>query len=556
MSQVNRTLKGVGVSPGRSAAAVVVATPPAPPGTSATTDTPEEARERILEAGETVRAQLDRAARATEGQARSVLEATAAIAIDPSFLDSACDLARNGVGTARAVWEAAGRIIDDLTALGDPMAERSRDVADVRDRIVAVLSGSPGPDVVPPDHPFVLVAGDLAPADVAMLDPAKVRGLVTMRGGPVSHTAILARAMGIPTVMGVKEAVGLRTGTIVVVDGSAGTVTLDVSPEDALLATRPPRQPRPLAGPGRTADGRPIALMANVGRPDEAQIAATAGAEGIGLLRTEFCFLGRREAPEVYEQVAEYRAVFAAFPGRTVVVRTLDAGSDIDLPYLTTHPAPNPALGARGVRAFADDPQVLDDQLAAIAEAAEQTEADVWVMAPMVTTVDEAVDFARRCGRHGLTTPGMTIEVPAAALRAESILANMAFASMGTNDLTQYTMAADRRVSDLSHLCTPWQPAVLELVTLSCRAAEHHDRPMGVCGEAAADPALAVVLVGLGVTSLSMTTRALGDVGAVLASVTMDRCRELAEVALASSDAEKARESVRAGLPILADLGL
>ena len=548
-------LTGVGVSPGRGAGPVVVVLPPAPPPATATDEAPDEAERRITAAGASVRTQLERVARGASGPARDVLEASALMATDRSFLSSARSLVHDGVGAARAVWEAAARIVDDLRGLGGPMAERARDVEDVRDRIVAVLQGLPGPDLPEQGRPFVLVAADLAPADVAMLDAHQVRALVTARGGPMSHAAILARALGLPAVVGVTGATAIPPGTVVVVDGTAGTVTVDASPAEVADA-RIVATGRRLVGRGATADGHHVPLMANVSRVEEATTALESGAEGIGLLRTEFCFVGRRRPPTRTEQAEVYRQILDTFPGRIVVVRTLDAGSDVALPFLPHAEEANPALGVRGLRAFADDARVLDTQLGAIADAAAGSQAHVWVMAPMITTVDDAEQFVARCAAHGLTTAGAMIEVPAAALLAGPILTGAAFASVGTNDLTQYAMAADRLAPELAHLCTPWQPAVLSLVATACRGGRDTRRPVGVCGEAAADPALAPVLVGLGAASLSMSSRALGDVAAVLASVTLAECTELAALAMGAPSADAARTAVRARLPVLAELDL
>jgi len=549
------TLTGVGVSPGRGVGPVVVVLPPAPPGAGTATEPLDAAEQRIAAAGATVRAQLERVAGAATGPARDVLEASALMATDPSLLGSARALVHDGVGAARAVWEAAARIVDDLRALGGPMAERARDVEDVRDRIVAVLQDLPGPDLPEQGHPFVLVATDLAPADVAMLQTRPVRALVTARGGPMSHAAILARALGLPAVVGVHGATAIPNGTMVAVDGVAGTVTVDASPAEVSDVPAVPRRRR-LEGRGITADGHHIPLMANVSGPDEAAAAVEAGAEGVGLLRTEFCFVGRRRAPGRAEQAETYRRILDTFPGRTVVIRTLDAGSDVALPFLSHSDEENPALGVRGYRAFTTDPGVLDTQLSAISDAAAGSPAQVWVMAPMITTVEEAEQFVARCSAHGLATAGAMIEVPGAALLAGPILDRTAFASVGTNDLTQYTMAADRLAPELAHLCTPWQPAVLALVRTACQGGLDRARPVGVCGEAAADPALAPVLVGLGAASLSMSSRALGDVAAVLASVTRAECAELATIAVGASGAQSARSQVRARLPILAELDL
>lgn len=552
-----RTLTGVGVSAGRGAGPVVVAPPRVPAAPGPGVGPVGGDIEAVAVAAQAVRAELESAAAAAEGDARAVLAATAMMATDRTLLDAAQDLVRDGVPAARAVWDAATRIMSDLRGLGGPMSERAWDVADVRDRIVARLTGRQAPVVAQPDTPFVLVATDLTPVDVAMLDVRLVRGIVTARGGPVSHTAILARALGIPTVMGVHGAARLTPGTSVVVDGGAGTVTVRPDPAEVAAAEDARNVIRRFDGHGHTADGVAIPLLANVGRPEDAAAAAAAGAEGVGLLRTEFCFLGRRTPPTADEQAEAYLQVFTEFAGRPVVVRTVDAGSDSGVPFLApTADEPNPALGVRGIRAFASDGAVLEAQLGAVADAARRSGALVQVMAPMVTTVAEVVAFAQACARHGLDTVGVTVEVPAAALRAGSLLRHAGFASIGTNDLTQYAMAADRAAPQLAHLCTPWQPAVLELVAAACRAGTETGRPVGVCGEAAADPALAVVLVGLGATSLSMSARALGDVAAVLAATTSEHCRRLATEALACDGADEARAAVRAGLPVLAELGL
>ncbi|MFH5822387.1 phosphoenolpyruvate--protein phosphotransferase [Georgenia sp. AZ-5] len=554
-------VRGVGVSPGLAAGPVARLAPPAgepavshlPAGADAD---PEAAR--IAEAARTVAADLTGLAATVDGERRNLLETTAQMATDPALLKAAAAQVREARVTApRAVWDAAGRVAEQLRALGGYMAERARDVGDVRDRIIAELTGAPVPGVPRRPEPFVLVAADLAPADTALLDPAQVRAVVTAEGGPTSHTAILARALGIPAVVGAGDGVaGLADGRIVLVDGGAGTVTPDPDEAAVRRANERAAQVRTFDGRGRTADGHLVALLANVGDPAGARAAAAAGAQGVGLFRTEFCFLDRAEEPGVEEQVAAYRPVLAQFPGRKVVVRTLDAGADKPLPFVTDTAEANPALGVRGLRTARRAPEVLDHQLRAIAAAAAAEQADVWVMAPMVATVAEAEDFVAACARHGLPMAGVMVEVPSAALLAGPILARAHFASIGTNDLTQYAMAADRTLGSLADLTDSWHPAVLQLVAATCRGGAQQDRPVGVCGEAAADPALAVVLVGLGVSSLSMTPRALPDVAAVLAATDLQRCRELARAAVDAESAESARAAVRAGLPVLAELGL
>ncbi|MBO3084562.1 phosphoenolpyruvate--protein phosphotransferase [Cellulomonas fengjieae] len=555
-------ITGIGVSPGRVVAPAVlmpgpVPEPPAgrrlPPGTDYAA-----AATRISAASEVVRAALDAAADQAQGDSADLLRTTAAIAADPMLVaDAERRVVDDRLVPERAVWEAAAAVSAQFEALGGYFAERTRDIADVRDRLVAELTGRPAPGVPVHETPFVLVAQDLAPALVATLDADRVRAIVTGAGGPTSHTAILARSRGIPAVVAARGAdAAVQAEGLVLVDGSAGTVTIDPTPEQVAAALALAAQVRTFDGHGHTADGHHVELLANVGDPADAAPAAAAGAEGVGLFRTEFAFLDREEAPSIAEQVAAYRRVLAAFPGRKVVVRTLDAGADKPMPFLAGDPEANPALGVRGLRTAARQPDVLADQLTAIAQAAATETAQVWVMAPMVSTVDETQDFVAACAAHGLPVAGVMIEVPSAALLAGPILAHAAFASIGTNDLTQYTMAADRLLGAVAELSDPWQPAVLQLVAATCAGGAQQDRPVGVCGEAAADPALAVVLVGLGVSSLSMTPRALPDVAALLAATPLAECRRLAQLAVSCSTAADARAAVRAGLPVLADLGL
>jgi len=270
--------------------------------------------------------------------------------------------------------------------------------------------------------------------------------------------------------------------------------------------------------------------------------------EGSGLFRTELCFLNTAAEPSVEEQAEEYAAVLAAFGAdRPVVIRTLDAGSDKPIAYATHEGEENPALGVRGLRLSFDNPGLMSRQLDAVALAAEQTGTSPWVMAPMVATVAEASVFAELVRDRGLVA-GVMIEIPAAALQAAGILEVVDFVSIGTNDLAQYTMAADRMATDLAHLTDPWQPAILQLIRITAEAGLRAGKPVGVCGEAAADPQLATVLVGLGVTSLSMAAAAVKPVGAQLGAVTLEDCRRAAEAALAASAPAAAREAARAAL--------
>ena len=284
---------------------------------------------------------------------------------------------------------------------------------------------------------------------------------------------------------------------------------------------------------------------------DSARSAVEAPVEGVGLFRTELSFLNSEEEPSVDEQAAIYGDVLGAFHGtgpgdrdRYVVVRTLDAGSDKPLAFANLTDEENPALGVRGLRLAFDNPGLMERQLDAIAKAAAQTGTETWVMAPMVATVAEATEFAEQVHQRGLKA-GVMIEVPSAALLAHRMLEVVDFLSIGTNDLTQYTMAADRMATDLAHLTDAWQPAVLQLIAITAEAGKQAGKSVGVCGEAAADPLLACALVGMGITSLSMASAAVRPVGARLASVTSEQCEDAAEAALAASDPMAAREAVR-----------
>lgn len=556
------SLTGIGVSPGLVAGPVARMAPGIIEPEIATLEPSkdlEEECDRVAAAAQRVKKNLELSAAQAKGEGRTLLETTAQMAADPTLTSSAQAMIRERrLVPERAVWEAAGTLAAMLKSLGGYMAERTRDVADVRDRIVAVLTDAPMPGIPVLPEPFVLVAEDLAPADTALLDPEKVVAFITSEGGPTSHTAILARALGMPAIVGTGSEVTdqLHDGDIVLVDGTKGQITVSPSEEALRRAKELASRVRVFRGDGATKDGREVQLLANVGDAAGARSAAAAGAMGVGLFRTEFCFLDQPEEPTIEAQVEAYKGVLEAFPGKKVVVRTLDAGADKPLPFLTDATEANPALGVRAYRTTRRDPEVLEHQLQALAKAEAVTDAKVWVMAPMISTKDEAKAFTDQARAHGLKIAGMMIEVPSAALMADKLFEHADFASIGTNDLTQYVMAADRLLSSLADLSTGWQPAVLRLIKAACDGAAVHGRPVGVCGEAAADPALAVVLVGLGVASLSMTARALPDVDAVLKSVTFEDCQRLAGLATSAGTAEEARNTVRAELPILEELAL
>ncbi|WP_181310554.1 phosphoenolpyruvate--protein phosphotransferase [Nocardioides campestrisoli] len=490
-----------------------------------------------------------RKAAAAHGAAAEVLAASAGLTRDKGLRGAVAKALGQGSDVVTAVRAAVEQFVSVFTGMGGLMAERATDLRDIERRLVAHLVGEPEPGVPTPSVPSVLLAADLAPSDTAGLDPALVLAIVTERGGPTSHTAIIARQLGIPCVVGCRGALEVAAGTFVVVDGEGGRVELGVdelAAADRVEASRVAREALAAwRGPAQTADGTPVKLLANVADGTTAESAAGEPVQGVGLFRTELCFLDRRDEPDAEEQAAIYAEVLRPYAdGRHVVVRTLDAGSDKPIAFATHEGEENPALGVRGLRLSFDNPGLMDHQLDGIQLAAESTGTETWVMAPMVATVAEAADFAAKVRPRGLK-PGVMVEIPSAALLAYRMLEVVDFLSIGTNDLTQYAMAADRMATDLAHLTDPWQPAVLQLIAITAEAGRNARKPVGVCGEAAADPLLAVCLVGMGVTSLSMAARAVRPVGAQLARVHMETCEHAAEVALAASDPMAARQAVR-----------
>ncbi|MVU81740.1 phosphoenolpyruvate--protein phosphotransferase [Nocardia sp. ET3-3] len=502
--------------------------------------------EALRHAAATVAQRLrERAARAT-GAAAEVLSANAAMAADPGWRQAAEAFLAEGRSAAAAAVGATEQFAAMFAGLGGLMAERVTDLRDVCDRIVAELTGAPEPGIPTPAGPSILLADDLAPADTAGLDPDLIVGLAMSLGGPTSHTAIIARQLGIPCVVAVGGLDEVPAGTDVLLDGGAGRVLTHPAPEAAAAAVAGYRAVAERAarwtGPGATADGHRVEVLANVQDGAGARAARERSAEGIGLFRTELCFLDRESEPTIAEQAALYGAVLDAYPAGKVVIRTLDAGSDKPLRFAAHAEEANPALGVRGIRITEQDTGILDRQLDAVVAAANGCRHAPWVMAPMISTVAEAKSFAARVRARGLT-PGVMIEVPAAALMAAEILRYVDFVSIGTNDLAQYTMAADRMSARLAAFTDPWQPAVLRLVAATAAAGRTLGKPVGVCGEAAAEPLLACVLAGFGVTSLSAAASAVSAVGAQLAAVTMADCRRAAEAVLSATDPRSARRA-------------
>lgn len=541
MSEQGTVLHGVGVGRGAVVGPVATVRPaPVVPSDEPVPTDPAAAKERVEQAFADVAAGLrEQASRAT-GTVAEVLSATAQMADDRALRKQVLGKIDKGEPPMHALNAVVANFAAMFAAAGGYLAERVTDLHSVRDRVVAHLLDQEPPGVPELHVASVIVAKDLAPADTAALDLDLTLAIVTELGGPTSHTAIIAGQLGIPCVVRVAGAEGLEAGQEVAVDAAAGTVL--IGPGDDIREAFAARAAAAAAlaedvAPGATADGHTVQLLANIGTLEDAQRAAATPAEGVGLFRTEVLYLERATAPTKAEQADVYSGVLRALEGRKVVVRTIDAGADKPLAFVTQPDEENPALGVRAYRLQRTAPELLETQLDALAEAQARTGLKPWVMAPMISTVSEAAEFAAMARARGLETVGVMVEVPSVALRAAAVLEEVDFVSIGTNDLAQYTMATDRLRGELADLLDPFQPAVLDLVAATARAGKASGKPVGVCGESASDPVMALVLTGLGITSLSMSTGALPAVRFAIRQHTLAQCEAIAEAALSARGA-------------------
>jgi phosphoenolpyruvate-protein phosphotransferase len=536
-----------------------------------TADDPAVERTRLEDARRAAAAEIrtirDSARPGLPRDAVEILDAHLLMLDDPDLLALVAEQIDAGRSAEAAWWDAVQGYARRLEALpGEVFRARAADVRDVGERVVRRLVGAE-PIPVLPAYPVVVVAEDLAPSDTMTLSRGRVAAICTAGGAPASHAAILARRLAIPAVVGVGARLRQITDdATILVDGDAGTVIVEPDSDEQFRAAvrqaeRQASQGEALlhaAAPASTRDGVPITVAANAGSVDDVDAAIAHGADGIGLLRTEFLFLDRTREPDEEEQAAAYRAILERVGAEPVVIRTLDIGGDKPVPYLPLAGEPNPFLGVRGIRLTARFPELLRRQLRAIMQAASGRA--VSVIFPMVTTVDEmrglralAEEARREMAVRGRGPSdlqiGMMIEVPSAALLAELFLPVTDFFSIGTNDLTQYTLAADRSNAAVAALSDGLHPAVLRLIQMVTEAAPTAGKWVGVCGELAGDELAAPVLLGLGVTELSMNPGLVPGVKAVVRRWTMDAAKRLARQALACSSAEAVRDLVRAAQP-------
>lgn len=507
-----------------------------------------------------------RAAR-TVGELHDILLATVEIATDPAVAEEAAGFIASGHTASYAIVKATEVFQELLRASGGYLAERVSDVANIRDRVLCEIAGITYPEIPHFDEPTILIAQDLSPADTSDLETEKILAIVTAGGGPTSHTAIIARSHGIAAIVActdVVETAKAHMGQKLAVDATAGLITFN--PDSGLVAEIAQKIERIKARKSRvithspdgyaTTDGFVIPIFANIGRLEDTSAAVAAGADGVGLLRTELLYLERKDAPTLQEQTAIYSELIKPFGGKKVIIRTLDAGADKPMAFINFDKEPNPVLGIRGYRTSTTHEHLLRTQLEAIAQAAKNSRVEVWVMAPMITLPSEAADFVKMAREYGLQKAGVMIEVPAAIFLADEITKVCDFVSIGTNDLGQYLHAADRESAPLAAFNDPWQPALLRAIHLIAQAGKNNNCPVGVCGEAASDAALAPVLIGLGVTSLSCNVATLSDVAQSITAHSADQLLLAGTAALAAKTAQDAKNSAREQLSELHNLGL
>jgi phosphoenolpyruvate-protein phosphotransferase len=544
--------------------------------------------ERLVGARDAAAAELEAlgdsladAGRAEEGE---IFGAQAMMAIDPMLLDAASSEIRAGHDAVGAIRIAARGVADQLSALGDELlAARAADVLDVAERIAARLAGIER--TVTLDQPAIAVAEDIPPSVAASLPRDRLLGLALEAGSPTSHAAILARAFGIPAVVGVRDlmatadelaaaslAAGDASPSKLVIDGDTGEVVFD---PDAATSARLETRAAAAADAARVAlaeadlpsvtrDGVEVTLLANIGTPAESARAVELGARGVGLFRTEFLFVERPSPPSEDEQTRANRDVIEAFAPGPVTIRLLDVGGDKPIPYLPIAPEANPFLGVRALRLAPERPELFLTQLRAAMRAAVHTDARplgrVKVMAPMVADapdVDVLLGLADQARAslvadgvpHGEVELGVMLEIPSAVLVAASYLGRLGFASLGTNDLTQYTLAADRGNAALERYRDPLHPAVLQLIARAAAASESTGAELSVCGEMAGDPAAALALVGLGVTVLSMAASSLAPVRRAIRAADAGELRQAAQASLTAASASEVRARFAALLP-------
>ena len=581
----DRVLKGIAVSPGIAMGPTVTvrwALPEVPHRVVARTQVEKEVR-RLRAALKDVRGQLSELRARAEDRAgvdeARIFDAQLLMLEDRDFIGGVAELIRENHLTAEKAFEFKTLEVRDLwTAAGNPLLrERLADLTGVAIRVIQHLMHKRGESDVweSLSEPSILVARELSPGLTVQLDRDQIIGLISEEGTRTSHAAILAHSIGIPAIFGLRGAVArIPSGSKVILDGTTGTVLLNPTPAEIEEAERTDTRRRELSTrleeavqqPSVTLDGVHIALRGNVDLPDEVEAAQAHGAEGVGLLRTEFLLTGHSELPSEEEQTTYFRRVGEAFAGHPVVIRTYDLGGDkFPAPFRTSAEA-NPALGWRAIRVCLDEPEMFRTQIRAVLRAA--VTADLHLMIPLVTRLDEVertrelmYEEAARLEQQGIAAAksvplGVMVETPAAAVLADRLVEISDFLSVGTNDLTQYTLVVDRGNARLADRFTPHDPSVLRLLKLVAEASRAANKPASVCGEMASEPLSAFLLLGLGYNTLSVAPPALPIVKWLIRQVSTTQARTAAEAALAARSAELALDILRFALAEAVDLTL
>lgn len=530
--------------------------------------------ERFEAALETAREQLEevfaKAEAATGTEEAAIFEAHLMMLDDPELLGQVQTAIRqDGLNAEAAIHDAAESYAEILEAVEDEyLAARAADVRDVAERVIRILLDVPQSPAEALFEPSIILARDLTPSETVLLDKSLVLGFCTAEGGRTSHTAILARSLGLPAVVGAgTDILAISQGETLVLDATAGSLLVGV---DSDTVQKYEQRKERLAAvlnaardkadePALTRDGRRVEVVANIGNVDGAEAAVEAGAEGVGLLRTEFLYLERDDLPSEGEQYEAYKAIVDVFGQSPVILRTLDIGGDKELPYLDLPEEMNPFLGVRAIRLCLARPELLKPQLRAVLRAGAGR--NLKVMFPMVSSVAE-VDAARElleeCRREladeGQATAeemeiGIMVETPAAVVMADRLAEKVDFFSIGTNDLSQYTMAADRTNADVASLVTGFQPAVLRLVRDTVVAAHEGGIWVGLCGELAGEPLAIPILLGLGLDEFSMNPPAIPIAKQVIRQLTLEVARQVAQEALELDSPEGVKALVRDRVP-------
>ncbi|WP_394740185.1 phosphoenolpyruvate--protein phosphotransferase [Natronococcus roseus] len=559
-----RTLTGTGATPRSGVGTVVWYSPDADlPDPEDETVDPEAERRRFADARETARTELEaereRTAERVGEQEAEVFDAHRQFLADPQIEDGVESAIEDGLPVEHAVQRAFADPIEQFEGMGGRTAERADDLRDLRDRLVRILAGDDRVDLGELPEGSVVLAERLTPSDTARLDPDRVAGFATVTGGRTSHAAIFARSLALPAVVGVGDDLrDVAEGATVVVDGETGELVVGPS-DERREAARATRDVEIREEPVTTADGVDIEVAANVGRPTELEAAKARGADGVGLYRTEFLFLDRDAPPDEDEQYETYREALETFPEGRVVVRTLDIGGDKPIPYLELPDEENPFLGERGIRrSLGPDADLFETQLRALLRAAVDGEGRLAIMFPLVATPEELTDALETVSAvadaldeegvdYAIPELGVMIETPGAVFTAPELAAQVDFLSIGTNDLTQYVMAAARENERVAELREPRHPAVLRAIARAVEAAHEHDAWVGMCGEMAGDPELTELLVGLGLDELSMSAVTVPEVKAAVREVDTEDAAERASGALEAATSVQAIKRIESG---------